>query len=104
MIPGLRDPAPDFIRKHTPTSLAFWFGNLISAWARSVYHSATEAPFRSDDGSYHPSPIYGDGEQIEAKYLNLAIANAESTQVLVRWRQGDFILLDKYNFMHSRSP
>ncbi|KAJ9133366.1 Clavaminate synthase-like protein [Pleurostoma richardsiae] len=92
------------IRIHNDTGLASWFGNVTSAWGRSVHHGATEPPFRGDDDSYHPPPLYGDGEQIEKKYLDLALSIAESSQVLVEWEKGDLVLLDNYAVMHSRSP
>lgn len=82
------------IRIHTPTGLPTWFGNVTSAWGRSTHHGATEAPFRGDDGSYHPPPEYGTGEKIETEYLNLALSLAESSQVLVQWEKGDLVLLD----------
>ncbi|KAI0130325.1 hypothetical protein BJ170DRAFT_578513 [Xylariales sp. AK1849] len=92
------------IRKHEETGLTTWFGNLTSAWGRSKHHGATEPPYRGDDGSYHPPPLYGDGTKIENQYLDLALALAESSQVLVSWQKGDVVLLDNYAVMHSRSP
>ncbi|KAI5862032.1 Clavaminate synthase-like protein [Durotheca rogersii] len=92
------------IRIHNDTGLTTWFGNLTSAWGRSTYHGATEFPYRGDDGSYHPPPEYGDGTPIEKEYLDLALALAESLQVLVKWELGDIVLLDNYAVMHSRSP
>ncbi|KEZ41886.1 hypothetical protein SAPIO_CDS6575 [Scedosporium apiospermum] len=92
------------IRIHKETGLPAWFGNLTSAWGRSTHHGATEPPFRGDDGSYHPPPQYGDGEQIEKKHLDLALSIAENSQVLVKWEKGDLVLLDNYAVMHSRSP
>lgn len=82
------------IRIHKETGLTSWFGNVTSAWGRSTHHGATEAPFRGDDGSYHPPPQYGDGEQIEKEYLDLALKLAESSEVLVSWEKGDLVLLD----------
>jgi hypothetical protein len=82
------------IRIHKETGLTSWFGNVTSAWGRSTHHGATEAPFRGDDGSYHPPPQYGDGEQIEKEYLDLALKLAESSEVLIRWEKGDLVLLD----------
>jgi hypothetical protein len=82
------------IRIHKETGLTTWFGNVTSAWGRSTHHGATEPPFRGDDDSYHPPPLYGDGEQIEKKYLDLALHIAESSQVLVKWEKGDVVLLD----------
>lgn len=82
------------IRIHKDTGLTTWFGNVTSAWGRSTHHGATEPPFRGDDDSYHPPPLYGDGEQIEKKYLDLALHIAESSQVLVKWEKGDVVLLD----------
>ncbi|KAH6692453.1 hypothetical protein F5X68DRAFT_250655 [Plectosphaerella plurivora] len=90
------------IRIHKETGLTSWFGNVTSAWGRSTHHGATEAPFRGDDGSYHPPPQYGDGEQIEKEYLDLALKLAESSEVLVSWEKGDLVLLDNYAVMHSR--
>ncbi|CAH0053819.1 unnamed protein product [Clonostachys solani] len=92
------------IRIHKETGLTTWFGNVTSAWGRSTHHGATEPPFRGDDDSYHPPPLYGDGEQIEKKYLDLALHIAESSQVLVKWEKGDVVLLDNFAVMHSRSP
>lgn len=86
-------PAP-VIRKHEDYGLTTWFGNLTSAWGRSRHHGATQPPYRGDDGSYHPLPLYGDGSIIESEYLDLALSIAESSQVLVRWEQGDVVLLD----------
>ncbi|KAF7557798.1 hypothetical protein G7Z17_g406 [Cylindrodendrum hubeiense] len=91
------------IRIHKETGLATWFGNVTSAWGRSTHHGATEPPYRGDDNSYHPPPKYGDGEDIEKKYLDLALSIAESSQVLVKWEQGDLVLLDNYAVLHSRS-
>lgn len=82
------------IRRHEPTGLATWFGNLTSAWGRSRHHGATRPPYRGDDGSYHPPPLYGDGTVIESDYLDLALSIAESSQVLVEWQQGDMVLID----------
>ncbi|KUI61243.1 hypothetical protein VP1G_08419 [Cytospora mali] len=82
------------IRKHEDFGLTTWFGNLTSAWGRSKHHGATRPPYRGDDGSYHPPPLYGDGTIIESHYLDLALAIAESSQVLVEWEQGDVVLLD----------
>lgn len=82
------------IRIHKETGLTSWFGNVTSAWGRSTHHGATEAPFRGDDGSYHPPPQYGDGEQIEKEYLDLALKLAESSEVLISWEKGDLVLLD----------
>jgi hypothetical protein len=82
------------IRIHKETGLPTWFGNVTSAWGRSTHHGATEPPFRGDDDSYHPPPLYGDGEVIEKKYLDLALKLAESNQVLVKWQKGDLVLLD----------
>ncbi|KAM5354138.1 hypothetical protein ACJ41O_000788 [Fusarium nematophilum] len=86
------------IRIHKETGLTTWFGNVTSAWGRSTHHGATEPPFRGDDGSYHPPPLYGDGEQIEKKYLDLALRIAESSEILVKWQKGDL----NYAVMHSR--
>lgn len=47
-----------------------------------------------DDGSYHPLPTYGDGAPIENQYLDLALSLAESSQVLLKWQEGDIVLLD----------
>ncbi|KPM38724.1 hypothetical protein AK830_g7842 [Neonectria ditissima] len=91
------------IRIHKETGLATWFGNVTSAWGRSTHHGATEPPFKGDDGSYHPPPQYGDGEEIEKKNLDLALSIAESSQVLVKWEQGDLVLLDNFAVMHSRT-
>ncbi|KAK7736648.1 hypothetical protein SLS53_006854 [Cytospora paraplurivora] len=82
------------IRKNEDYGLTTWFGNLTSAWGRSKHHGATKPPYRGDDGSYHPPPLYGDGTVIESDYLNLALAIAESSQVLIKWKQGDVVLLD----------
>lgn len=82
------------IRKHKDSGLTTWFGNLTSAWGRSKHHGATKFPYRGDDGSYPPPPLYGDGTVIESHYLNLALSIAEASQVLVEWQQGDVILLD----------
>lgn len=92
------------IRKHEDFALTTWFGNLTSAWGRSKHHGATRPPYRGDDGSYHPPPLYGDGTIIESYYLDLALAIAESAQVLVKWEQGDMVLLDNYAVLHSRLP
>ncbi|KAI2464998.1 hypothetical protein F4781DRAFT_435818 [Annulohypoxylon bovei var. microspora] len=69
-----------------------------------AHHGATEPPYRGDDDSYHPPPEYGDGTPIEKEHLDLALALAESLQVLVKWQTGDIVLLDNYAVMHSRSP
>ncbi|KAH8657864.1 hypothetical protein BX600DRAFT_60604 [Xylariales sp. PMI_506] len=90
------------IRNHEETGLTTWFGNLTSAWGRSKFHGATEPPYRGDDDSYHPPPLYGDGTKIENKYLDLALSLAESSQVLVKWQKGDLVLIDNYAVMHSR--
>ena len=86
------------IRIHQETGLASWFGNLTSAWGRSKHHGATEYPFRGDDNSYHPPPEYGNGEQIESKYLDLALSIAEASQVALKWEQGDVVLIDVSGF------
>jgi hypothetical protein len=65
-------------------------------------------------------PLYGNGEAIETKYLELSLSIAESLQVDVEWRKGDVVLLDvssvrrllsymlrceqNYAVMHSRKP
>tara|TARA_R110002003_G_scaffold2702_3_gene24561 strand:+ start:2790 stop:3221 length:432 start_codon:yes stop_codon:yes gene_type:complete len=90
------------IRKHRPTALTTWFGNLTSAYGRSQHHGATQPPFLGDDGSYHPLPTYGDGEPIETADLELALNMAEEMQVDVQWQRGDLVLLDNYAVMHSR--
>jgi len=90
------------IRKHLPTGLTTWFGNLTSAYGRSRHHGATEPPFRGDDGSYHPLPTYGDGSPIETADLELALSVAEDMQVDIVWQRGDVVLLDNYAVMHSR--
>lgn len=82
------------IRKHVGTGLMTWFGNLTSAYGRSKFHGATQPPYLGDDGSYHPPPLYGDGTTIETKYLELALQIAESSQVMIKWEQGDIVLLD----------
>ncbi|KAK2598413.1 hypothetical protein N8I77_011833 [Diaporthe amygdali] len=92
------------IRKHEDFGLTTWFGNLTSAWGRSRHHGATQPPYRGDDGSYHPPPLYGDGTVIESNYLDLALSIAESSQVLLKWEQGDVVLLDNYAVLHSRAP
>ncbi|KAK6063655.1 taurine catabolism dioxygenase [Seiridium cupressi] len=92
------------IRKHEETGCTTWFGNLTSAWGRSKYHGATAPPYRGDDDSYHPPPLYGDRTKIESRYLDLALDLAESSQVLVSWERGDIVLLENYAVMHSRSP
>lgn len=90
------------IRIHQATGLATWFGNVTSAWGRSTHHGATEPPYRGDDNSYHPPPKYGDGEDIEKNYLDLALSIAESSQVLVKWEQGDLVLLDvRHTFIYT---
>ncbi|KAI1759775.1 Clavaminate synthase-like protein [Hypoxylon sp. FL1150] len=92
------------IREHNDIGLPTWFGNLTSAWGRSRHHGATDPPYLGDDGSYHPPPEYGDGTTIEKEYLDLALALAESLQVLIEWQAGDLVLLDNYAVMHSRAP
>lgn len=82
------------IRKHEDSGLTTWFGNLTSAWGRSKNHGATQSPYRGDDGSYHPPPLYGDGTVIESRYLDLALSLAQASQVLIKWQQGDVVLLD----------
>ncbi|KAI7784386.1 hypothetical protein LA080_010169 [Diaporthe eres] len=84
------------IRKHEDYGLTTWFGALTSAWGRSRHHGATQPTHRGDDGSYHPPPLYGDGSVIEGKYLDLALSIAEASQVLVKWEQGDVVLLDPW--------
>lgn len=86
--------ATSVIRKHEDYGQTTWFGNLTSAWGRSRHHGATQPPYRGDDGSYHPPPLYGDGSVIENEYLDLALSIAESSQVLVKWERGDVVLLD----------
>ncbi|OAK97015.1 Clavaminate synthase-like protein [Phaeosphaeriaceae sp. SRC1lsM3a] len=90
------------IRKHVPTGLTTWFGNLTSAYGRSRHHGATQPPFRGDDGSYHPLPTYGDGSPIDNSHLEFALDIAEQMQVDVQWQKGDLVLLDNYAVMHSR--
>ncbi|KAH7084110.1 hypothetical protein FB567DRAFT_603798 [Paraphoma chrysanthemicola] len=90
------------IRKHVPSNLTTWFGNLTSAYGRSRHHGATQPPFRGDDGSYHPLPTYGDGSPIDTAHLELALNIAEDMQVDVQWQRGDLVLLDNYAVMHSR--
>ena len=85
---------PQVIRKHEHLGLTTWFGNLTSAYGRSRHHGATEPPYFGDDGSYHPPPEYGDGTPIEREYLELALSIAEASQVLVKWKVGDVVLLD----------
>ncbi|KAJ8116585.1 hypothetical protein OPT61_g2017 [Boeremia exigua] len=92
------------IRKHVPTGLTTWFGNLTSAYGRSRHHGATEPPFRGDDGSYHPLPTYGDGSPIATSDLEFALNFAEELQVDVQWQKGDIVLIDNYAVMHSRKP
>ena len=85
------------IRKHELLGLTTFFGNLTSAYGRSKHYRATEAPYLGTDGSYHPPPEYGDGTQIETKYLDLSLSIAEASQVLVSWQVGDVVLLDVSN-------
>ncbi|KAL5374054.1 hypothetical protein DPSP01_012235 [Paraphaeosphaeria sporulosa] len=92
------------IRKHLPTGLTTWFGNLTSAYGRARHHGATQPPYRGDDGSYHPPPIYGDGTVIATEDLELALNIAEEMQVDLLWEKGDVVLLDNYAVMHSRRP
>ncbi|TVY81454.1 Clavaminate synthase-like protein [Lachnellula suecica] len=91
------------VRKHIPTNLPTFFGNLTSAYGRSRHHGATEPPYLGDDGSYHPLPTYGDGTVIPTRYLELALEIAEASQVLVKWEKGDVVLLDNYAVIHSRA-
>lgn len=92
------------IRRHVPTGLTTWFGNLTSAYGRSRHHGATQPPFRGDDGSYHPLPTYGDGSAIETTDLEFALSLAEEMQVDLQWKRGDVVLIDNYAVMHSRKP
>ncbi|KAF2814020.1 Clavaminate synthase-like protein [Mytilinidion resinicola] len=92
------------IRKHEKLGLTTFFGNLTSAWGRSKHYRATEPPYLGSDGSYHPIPEYGDGTPIETKYLDLALAIAEDSQVLLTWQPGDVVLIDNHAVQHSRSP
>ncbi|KAJ4295567.1 hypothetical protein N0V90_007580 [Kalmusia sp. IMI 367209] len=90
------------IRKHLSTGLTTWFGNLTSAYGRARHHGATAPPYRGDDDSYHPPPLYGDGSIIATEDLELALSIAEDMQVDVEWEKGDIVLLDNYAVMHSR--
>ncbi|KAF2017506.1 Clavaminate synthase-like protein [Aaosphaeria arxii CBS 175.79] len=92
------------IRKHTETGLTTWFGNLTSAYGRARHHGATQPPYRGDDDSYHPPPLYGDGTIIETEFLELALNIAEEMQVDVQWERGDIVLIDNCAVMHSRRP
>lgn len=81
-------------RRHEETGLTTWFGNLTPAWGRGKYHGATEPPYRGDDDSPHPPPLYGDGTKIENEFLDQALELAEHSQDFVNWSKGDIVLLD----------
>jgi hypothetical protein len=82
------------IRRHVETGFTTWFGNLTSAYGRARHHGATQPPYRGDDDSYHPPPLYGDGSVIATEDLELALNIAEEMQVDVYWEKGDIVLLD----------
>lgn len=82
------------IRIHKPTGAAVFFGNITSAWGRSRYHGATRHPFCGDDGSYHPPPQFGNGTPMNVEDLDILLDIAEKSAVLIRWEQGDLIILD----------
>jgi hypothetical protein len=77
---------------------------LTSAYGRARHHGATRPPYRGDDDSYHPPPVYGDGTAIATEDLELALTIAEEMQVDLSWEKGDVVLLDNYAVMHSRRP
>ncbi|KAL4907091.1 hypothetical protein BDW74DRAFT_167095 [Aspergillus multicolor] len=92
------------IRLHEPTAAAVFFGNITSAWGRSRHHGATKYPFRGDDGSYHPPPQFGDGTTMEVEDLDTLLNIAEEGAVMVKWEQGDMVIVDNYAVQHSRQP
>ncbi|KAL3440269.1 hypothetical protein BJX65DRAFT_314968 [Aspergillus insuetus] len=92
------------IRIHTSTGLAVFFGNITSAWGRSRHHGATRAPFRGDDGSYHPPPQFGDGSPMDVNDLDTLLDIAEEGAFNVEWEEGDLVILDNYAVQHSRQP
>ncbi|BGP45068.1 hypothetical protein JCM10450v2_000885 [Rhodotorula kratochvilovae] len=92
------------IRKHHATGLPTFFGNLISAYARAKHHHALSPPYLGDDGGYHPIPLYGDGTSIAVSDLEIANQIIEETKAVVKWEQGDVLILDNHIALHSRVP
>ncbi|GAA5872282.1 hypothetical protein JCM8547_004800 [Rhodosporidiobolus lusitaniae] len=92
------------IRAHHATGRRVFFGNLISAYARAKHHSALLPPYLGDDGGFHPPPQYGDGSYIDVSNLDIANQIAEETKSVVKWQQGDVLILDNHAALHSRVP
>lgn len=57
-----------------------------------------EPPYLGTDGGYHPLPLYGDGSPIDVKHLEQAADIVHDTHVLVKWKQGDVLVLDVSKF------
>jgi hypothetical protein len=68
------------------------------------HHHALLAPFLGDDGGYHPIPLYGDGTVISVSDLDILNQIAETTQAVIKWEQGDVLILDNHAALHSRVP
>lgn len=54
-----------------------WFGNVMSVWGWSIYYGVIEFFFCGDDDFYYLLLLYGDGEVIEKKYLDLVLKFVE---------------------------
>lgn len=66
------------------------------------HHHALLPPFLGDDGGYHPLPLYGDGSTIDVADLETLNQIIESIKAVVKWDQGDVLILDNHAALHSR--
>jgi len=58
------------------------------------FHNALSPPHLGADGAYHPVPLYGDGSSIDLEDLDKAANIVRETRVLIKWEDGDVLVLD----------
>jgi hypothetical protein len=58
------------------------------------FHDALSPPHLGKDGAYHPVPLYGDGSPINLEDLDQAANIVNETRSLVKWEEGDVLILD----------
>lgn len=58
------------------------------------FHNALSPPHLGTDGAFHPVPLYGDGSPIDLEDLDKAAHIVNETRVLVKWEDGDVLILD----------
>ncbi|KAK4448321.1 hypothetical protein QBC34DRAFT_465651, partial [Podospora aff. communis PSN243] len=92
------------VRNHPRTGEPAFFNNAVSRFLNALDNDTLLPPHLNAKGQYQPPVFYGDDSLIPREYLDSAVKFIYRTRSLVKWTEGDVIVLDNFAVQHAREP